>query len=147
MLNTVTPCLNILNDYFEERHQSFTPLPQTTTSTCRNGAGNTFGQLYISDLEYYYCFQLSYVGQDVHRIPPILSKLYGPRVQALDLSYNSLTNLHELANFPGLTELVLDNNQLGDGLVLPSLLSLHTLSLNKNNVSQLLWIVLCSLMN
>lgn len=80
--------------------------------------------------------QLSYVGQDVHRIPPILSKLYGAKVQALDLSYNSLTNLHELANFPHLTELVLDNNQLGDSLVLPNLPSLHTLSLNKNNVSE-----------
>ncbi|XP_054267551.1 leucine-rich melanocyte differentiation-associated protein-like [Macrosteles quadrilineatus] len=81
--------------------------------------------------------RLSYVGQDVHRIPPILSKLYGSRVQALDLSYNSLTNLHELANFSQLTELVLDNNQLSDSLVLPPLPDLHTLSLNKNNITNL----------
>ncbi|XP_046668078.1 leucine-rich melanocyte differentiation-associated protein-like isoform X1 [Homalodisca vitripennis] len=81
--------------------------------------------------------QLSYVGQDVHRIPPILSKLYGERVFELDLSYNSLTNLQELGNFRHLTHLVLDNNQLGDSLMLPPLSSLHTLSLNKNNITNL----------
>lgn len=81
--------------------------------------------------------RLSYVGQDVHRIPPILARLYGKRVQALDLSYNCLTSLQELANFPYLTELVLDNNQLGDGIVLPYIQTLHTLSLNKNNITNL----------
>lgn len=81
--------------------------------------------------------RLSYVGQDVHRIPPILARLYGKRVQALDLSYNCLTSLQELGNFPHLTELVLDNNQLGDGIILPYIQTLHTLSLNKNNLTNL----------
>lgn len=61
--------------------------------------------------------------------------MYGPKVQSLDLSYNDLVTLRGLEGFPLLRELVLDNNQLTDTLVLPYLPYLHTLSLNKNNVS------------
>uniref|UniRef100_A0A1B6DTB8 U2A'/phosphoprotein 32 family A C-terminal domain-containing protein n=1 Tax=Clastoptera arizonana TaxID=38151 RepID=A0A1B6DTB8_9HEMI len=81
--------------------------------------------------------RLSYVGQDVRRIPSVLSKLYGNRVHALDMSYNCLTSLQELSNFPHLIELILDNNQLSDSIVLPYIRSLHTLSLNKNNIKNL----------
>lgn len=80
-------------------------------------------------------FQLCYSGQKCQRIPEALVKLYGAKVQSLDLSYNELVTLRGLEGFPLLTELVLDNNQLTDTLVLPYLPHLHTLSLNKNNVS------------
>ncbi|KAI5703524.1 hypothetical protein M8J76_005297 [Diaphorina citri] len=81
--------------------------------------------------------RLSYVGQDVTRIPLVLCKLYGSRVHTLDLSYNSLTSLTHLEYFPHLSELVLDNNHLGDYMVFPNLPNLHTLSLNKNNITDL----------
>lgn len=81
--------------------------------------------------------RLSYVGQDVTRIPMVLCKLYGSRVSTLDLSYNSLTSLSNLEYFPHLSELVLDNNHLGDYMVFPNLPNLHTLSLNKNRISDL----------
>jgi len=83
------------------------------------------------------CFQLSYVGQDCQRIPPMLAQLYGSRVQTLDLSYNCITNLKGLEKFPSLHTLVLDNNSLTDSLQLPHIPNLHTLSLNKNNVSEM----------
>ncbi|XP_075217258.1 leucine-rich melanocyte differentiation-associated protein-like isoform X2 [Lycorma delicatula] len=81
--------------------------------------------------------RLSYIGQDVRKIPPVLSKLYGSRVQSLDLSYNCLTSLQELSNFPHLNELVLDNNQLTDSITFPRNENLRTLSLNKNNITDL----------
>lgn len=76
--------------------------------------------------------RLYYSGQKCYRIPEALVKMYGPKVQSLDLSYNELVSLRGLEGFPLLRELVLDNNQLTDSLVLPYLPHLHTLSLNKN---------------
>lgn len=82
--------------------------------------------------------QLCYSGQKCQRIPEALVKLYGPKVQSLDLSYNELVNLKGLDGFTELRELVLDNNQLTDSLIIPYLPHLHTLSLNKNRVSNML---------
>ncbi|EEZ98550.1 Leucine-rich repeat-containing protein C10orf11 homolog-like Protein [Tribolium castaneum] len=81
--------------------------------------------------------RLCYSGQKCQRIPEALVKLYGAKVQSLDLSYNELVTLKGLEGFPLLKELVLDNNQLSDSLVLPYLPHLHTLSLNKNNITDI----------
>lgn len=81
--------------------------------------------------------RLSFVGQECHRIPSVLAKLYGPRVLSLDLSYNCLTTLAGIEQFPVLEELILDNNQLPDSTTFPSLPKLHTLSLNKNCINNL----------
>jgi len=81
--------------------------------------------------------RLCYSGQKCHRIPEALVKMYGPKVQSLDLSYNELVTLRGLEGFPLLRELVLDNNQLTDSLVLPYLPHLHTLSLNKNCINDI----------
>ncbi|XP_068909601.1 leucine-rich melanocyte differentiation-associated protein isoform X1 [Tenebrio molitor] len=88
----------------------------------------------MNDLERTKYEKLCYSGQKCQRIPEALVKLYGAKVQSLDLSYNELVTLRGLEGFPLLTELVLDNNQLTDTLVLPYLPHLHTLSLNKNNI-------------
>nr|CAD7440730.1 unnamed protein product [Timema bartmani] len=85
----------------------------------------------------FYLFQLSYVGQDCQCMPPALAQLYGSRVHCLDLSFNCLTSLDGVGKFFNLEELVLDNNNLGDNIVIPSLPRLHTLSLNKNNICNL----------
>ncbi|KAF6317505.1 hypothetical protein mRhiFer1_010374 [Rhinolophus ferrumequinum] len=44
-------------------------------------------------------------------------------------------SLEGLSAFGSLEELILDNNLLGNDLVLPGLPRLHTLSLNKNQIS------------
>ncbi|KAF4525099.1 hypothetical protein B566_EDAN006321 [Ephemera danica] len=80
---------------------------------------------------------LSYVGQDCERIPPVLAQVYGARARCLDLSFNCLTSLAGLERFTGLQSLVLDNNMLPDSFHLPRLPYLHTLSLNKNKLSDL----------
>nr|XP_028682273.1 leucine-rich melanocyte differentiation-associated protein isoform X2 [Macaca mulatta] len=46
-------------------------------------------------------------------------------------------SLEGLSAFRSLEELILDNNQLGDDLVLPGLPRLHTLTLNKNRITDL----------
>ncbi|CAH0558862.1 unnamed protein product [Brassicogethes aeneus] len=81
--------------------------------------------------------RLCYSGQKCEKIPEAIVKLYGTKVQSLDLSYNELHTLRGLEGFPLLKELVLDNNQLTDSIVLPYLPYLHTLSLNKNNIDDL----------
>uniref|UniRef100_A0A8C0ZNH6 Leucine-rich melanocyte differentiation-associated protein n=1 Tax=Castor canadensis TaxID=51338 RepID=A0A8C0ZNH6_CASCN len=46
-------------------------------------------------------------------------------------------SLEGLSAFRSLEELILDNNLLGDDLVLPGLPQLHTLTLNKNQITDL----------
>ncbi|XP_012881157.1 PREDICTED: leucine-rich repeat-containing protein C10orf11 homolog isoform X3 [Dipodomys ordii] len=58
----------------------------------------------------------------------------------LSLSGNHSSNkrsLEGLSAFRSLEELILDNNLLGDDLVLPGLPQLHTLTLNKNQITDL----------
>ncbi|XP_063237578.1 leucine-rich melanocyte differentiation-associated protein-like [Bacillus rossius redtenbacheri] len=81
--------------------------------------------------------RLSYVGQDCQRLPRALAQLYGSQVHCLDLSFNCLRSLDGVERFSGLEELVLDNNCLSDGIVVPCLPRLHTLSLNKNSITRL----------
>ncbi|XP_045107085.1 U2 small nuclear ribonucleoprotein A'-like isoform X2 [Portunus trituberculatus] len=81
--------------------------------------------------------ELCFVGQDCHRIPSILGATYGMQTKRLDLSFNAIRSLEGLERFPYLEELVLDNNFIDDGVTLPHLDTLHTLSLNKNKVSDL----------
>ncbi|KAL0268908.1 UNVERIFIED_CONTAM: hypothetical protein PYX00_010689 [Menopon gallinae] len=82
-------------------------------------------------------FQLSYIGQDLQKLPPIISKVYGAKVDTLDLSYNSLTTLQGIENFIHLKELILDNNSLSDNITIPKMETLHTLSINKNKICNL----------
>ncbi|XP_046963486.1 leucine-rich melanocyte differentiation-associated protein-like [Vanessa cardui] len=81
--------------------------------------------------------RLSYCGQDCQRIPPSLWNMYGTKVNYLDLSYNNIETLKGLENFKALEELILDNNKLGDTVNFPHLPRLRTLSINKNQISDL----------
>ncbi|XP_047478919.1 leucine-rich melanocyte differentiation-associated protein-like isoform X2 [Penaeus chinensis] len=81
--------------------------------------------------------QLCFVGQDCQRIPSILGATYGLQTKRLDLSYNAIRSLEGLEKFPYLEELVLDNNYIDDSVMIPYLDTLHTLSLNKNKVTNL----------
>ena len=79
--------------------------------------------------------QLSCAGRDLTEIPEELGVRFGALVDRLDLSFNALRSLRNLAPFRRLRELVLDNNELDDSLELPELPCLETLSLNKNRIA------------
>ncbi|XP_023948085.1 leucine-rich melanocyte differentiation-associated protein [Bicyclus anynana] len=81
--------------------------------------------------------RLSYCGQDCQKIPPTLWKMYGNKVNCLDLSYNSIETLKGLENFTLLEELILDNNKLGDSVYFPLMPRLKTLSINNNQITDL----------
>ncbi|XP_066456472.1 leucine-rich melanocyte differentiation-associated protein isoform X2 [Eleutherodactylus coqui] len=81
--------------------------------------------------------QVSYIGKDCTKIPSFLGQRYGHQAKRLDLSFNLLRSLEGLEGFVCLEELILDNNQLGNHITFPMLPYLHTLTLNKNNISEL----------
>ncbi|XP_052330824.1 leucine-rich melanocyte differentiation-associated protein [Oncorhynchus keta] len=81
--------------------------------------------------------QVSYIGHDCEDIPEYLGERYGLLTRRLDLSFNQLRSLAGLKAFTGLEELVVDNNLLGNDLQLPRLPTLHTLTLNKNQLTDI----------
>ncbi|KAM4607825.1 leucine-rich melanocyte differentiation-associated protein [Polymixia lowei] len=81
--------------------------------------------------------QISYIGHDCEDIPDFLGDRYGQFARRLDLSFNQLRSLTGLKVFTGLEELVVDNNLLGNDLQLPRLSALHTLTLNKNQLTDI----------
>ncbi|XP_013414951.1 leucine-rich melanocyte differentiation-associated protein [Lingula anatina] len=81
--------------------------------------------------------QLSFMGYDCDRIPDHLAKSYGAVTRTLDLSFNRISTLDGLENFPNLEELILDNNEVDDSINIPQMTKLHTISLNKNRISDL----------
>ncbi|XP_032301181.1 leucine-rich melanocyte differentiation-associated protein isoform X3 [Coturnix japonica] len=81
--------------------------------------------------------EVSYISQDCEEIPEFLGRKYGHMAKRLDLSFNLLRSLEGLKTFSYLEELILDNNLLGNDLLLPRLPHLHTLTLNKNQITEL----------
>ncbi|XP_045212207.1 leucine-rich melanocyte differentiation-associated protein-like [Mercenaria mercenaria] len=81
--------------------------------------------------------QLSYVGHDIESVPQKLIEDYSKVTTRLDLSFNQVKNLTGLEDFCHLQELVLDNNEIDDTTVFPRLQQLHTLTLNKNKLTDL----------
>ncbi|XP_057581633.1 leucine-rich melanocyte differentiation-associated protein-like [Hippopotamus amphibius kiboko] len=81
--------------------------------------------------------QVSYIGQDCREIPEHLGRDCGHFAKRLDLSFNLLRSLEGLSMFRRLEELILDNSLLGDDLMLPRLPRLHTLTLKKNQITDL----------
>ncbi|XP_017319622.1 leucine-rich melanocyte differentiation-associated protein isoform X1 [Ictalurus punctatus] len=81
--------------------------------------------------------QVSYIGHDCELVPEFLAANYGSSAKRLDLSFNQLRSLTGLKAFSQLEELIVDNNLLGNDLRLPRLPQLHTLTLNKNQLSDI----------
>ncbi|XP_074502129.1 leucine-rich melanocyte differentiation-associated protein isoform X5 [Sebastes fasciatus] len=84
-----------------------------------------------------FCFIISYIGHDCKNIPDFLGDTYGQLARRLDLSFNQLRSLAGLKLFTELEELIVDNNLLGNDLRLPRLPNLHTLTLNKNDLTDI----------
>lgn len=80
---------------------------------------------------------LTYTGHDVVVLPPRVVRQYAHVARRVDLSYNCLTTVDGIGEFKELKELILDNNRLRDGLKLPLLPKLDTLSMNKNMITDL----------
>ncbi|XP_073451298.1 leucine-rich melanocyte differentiation-associated protein [Aquarana catesbeiana] len=81
--------------------------------------------------------QVSYIGKDCAEIPRFLACKYGNFAKRLDLSFNLLQSLDGLEGFICLEELILDNNLLGNHVCFPLLPFLHTLTANKNQLTEL----------
>uniref|UniRef100_A0AAY4AVF7 Leucine-rich melanocyte differentiation-associated protein n=1 Tax=Denticeps clupeoides TaxID=299321 RepID=A0AAY4AVF7_9TELE len=81
--------------------------------------------------------QVSFIGHDCEHIPDFLGEKYGSLARRLDLSFNRLRSLAGLKDFSELEELIVDNNLLGNDLGLPRLPHLHTLTLNKNQITDI----------
>ncbi|XP_078055691.1 leucine-rich melanocyte differentiation-associated protein isoform X3 [Mustelus asterias] len=81
--------------------------------------------------------QVSCIGQDYDGVPEFLGREYGHFTKRLDLSFNLLRSLEGLEEFICLEELILDNNLLRNDLKLPRLPHLHTLTINKNQITEL----------
>eukprot|EP00045_Choanoeca_perplexa_P001867 m.22117 g.22117 ORF g.22117 m.22117 type:complete len:266 (+) comp11204_c0_seq2:291-1088(+) len=81
---------------------------------------------------------LSCAFRDWVSLPAGLGERYGSLTRRLDLSHNAFTSLDSIAAFEKLEELILDDNSFRDGLTFPTELpSLHTLSLNKNQLENI----------
>eukprot|EP00055_Hartaetosiga_balthica_P017961 m.125821 g.125821 ORF g.125821 m.125821 type:complete len:294 (-) comp9433_c4_seq1:1649-2530(-) len=80
---------------------------------------------------------LSCAFRDFDSFPPTLAERYGSLTKRLDLSHNCLNAVDHIEKFTALEELILDNNAI-EMLSLPQPLPrLHTLSLNKNEISNI----------
>ncbi|XP_041424530.1 uncharacterized protein LOC735174 isoform X3 [Xenopus laevis] len=94
-------------------------------------------QVSLIGVDGYDVIKVSYIGKECTVIPTFLSQKYGRMAKRLDLSFNLLRTLDGLDGFSCLEELILDNNQLDDRFAFPPLPKLHTLTLNKNHLTDL----------
>jgi len=81
--------------------------------------------------------QIVFAGRECVRIPTWLGQSNRDRIKRMDLSFNCLLTLSGVQNFPNLEELIIDNNNLIDLATLPFHATIHTLSLNKNRILDL----------
>ncbi|XP_078740621.1 leucine-rich melanocyte differentiation-associated protein [Lampetra fluviatilis] len=81
--------------------------------------------------------EVSYLHQGCTSVPGFLAERFGPSTLRLDLSFNLIDSLRGVDAFPALEELLVDCNELTESAEIPALPSLHTLTLNKNRVTEL----------
>ncbi|KAG8507991.1 Leucine-rich melanocyte differentiation-associated protein, partial [Galemys pyrenaicus] len=111
----------------------FFPRPLISSSPCQNSpfGRNLFRELNVSLKE-----MPSRIARRSHANPPS-GRCRSSAVSLCKLStaLGSGRSLEGLSAFGSLEELILDNNLLGNDLMLPGLPRLHTLTLNKNQIS------------
>ncbi|KAJ8311364.1 hypothetical protein KUTeg_010719 [Tegillarca granosa] len=75
--------------------------------------------------------------QDLSEFPPDLAEKEGAKVEELDLTCNKLTDLKFLIDYPRLTTLILDHNNIQSHVKIPLMPTLHTLWVNHNKIKNL----------
>ncbi|XP_060062562.1 leucine-rich melanocyte differentiation-associated protein-like [Ylistrum balloti] len=75
--------------------------------------------------------------QSLTEVPTELIEQEGGRTAELDLTHNKISDLRFLIDYPQLTTLILDHNQIGSHVKMPSMNKLHTLWLNHNKITNL----------
>lgn len=75
--------------------------------------------------------------RDLDKFPSEISVL-NESVERIDASNNRLRSLEQLRNFPRLNELILDSNAISEHSTIPTLSSVVTISLNKNQFKNLI---------
>eukprot|EP01100_Stratorugosa_tubuloviscum_P001850 TRINITY_DN1420_c0_g4_i1.p1 TRINITY_DN1420_c0_g4~~TRINITY_DN1420_c0_g4_i1.p1 ORF type:complete len:245 (-),score=96.08 TRINITY_DN1420_c0_g4_i1:138-872(-) len=87
--------------------------------------------------------QLSYVNANLETIPPTLAITYGSQIIILDLSHNLIEFVSNLEGFVNLQTLNLDSNKLTSNQNFASLRNLTTLSVNDNQIDDLVTFIGC----
>lgn len=81
--------------------------------------------------------KLCFIGNDAESIPAELINQFGFKTIILDISFNCLSDLAELEQFPYIEELICDNNLLTEKSDFPKLDHLKLFSCNKNNIEDI----------
>ncbi|XP_071098796.1 leucine-rich melanocyte differentiation-associated protein-like [Haliotis cracherodii] len=74
---------------------------------------------------------------DLVEVPFDLAEKYGGLIEELDLSYNRVTDLRFMSDFPKVSTLILDHNNISCQVKLPPLPELNTLWVNHNKIRNL----------
>ncbi|XP_046546782.1 leucine-rich melanocyte differentiation-associated protein-like [Haliotis rubra] len=74
---------------------------------------------------------------DLVEVPFDLAEKYGGMIEELDLSYNRVTDLRFMSDFPRVSTLILDHNNINCQVKLPLLPQLNTLWVNHNKIKNL----------
>lgn len=78
--------------------------------------------------------KICFVGNDIEDLPTELIYLFGLKALILDVSFNNLTELKDISQFPYLEELICDNNLITENSTFPNLPNLKLFSCNKNKI-------------
>ncbi|CAF0845076.1 unnamed protein product [Brachionus calyciflorus] len=81
--------------------------------------------------------KLCFVGNDSEFIPSEIIYEFGLKTLILDISFNYMSDLRDLEQFPNLEELICDNNNISENTNFPHLENLKILSCNKNQIEDI----------
>ncbi len=78
--------------------------------------------------------KLCFIGNDAESIPSEIINQFGLKTIVLDISFNCISDLKDLEQFPYIEELICDNNFISENSDFPKLNNLRLFSCNKNKV-------------
>lgn len=81
--------------------------------------------------------RLNLAYQDMQELPDNIIQHYSKTTFVLDLSFNKFSELRTLEGFDNIHTLILDNNEIKSHAKFPPMPCLHTLWVNRNNITNL----------